>query len=128
MERYGGKALFQSTPPVREATDIHKCIIHNFKISIHASREGGDGKPGIGKSTLLRFQSTPPVREATMTPSGAKSFRKFQSTPPVREATVDQWREANPKVVFQSTPPVREATRAPAETSRGASDFNPRLP
>ena len=34
--------VFQSTPPVREATCRPASLIHTENISIHASREGGD--------------------------------------------------------------------------------------
>ena len=35
--------LFQSTPPVKAATDDYVVHLHCLPISIHAAREGGDG-------------------------------------------------------------------------------------
>ncbi len=37
----------------------------SLRISIHASREGGDNLPTMTATALKRFQSTPPAREAT---------------------------------------------------------------
>ncbi len=56
--------MFQSTPPVREAT---------MEVD--------------GKISLVLFQSTPPVREATHMDLFLPPTMQFQSTPPVREAT-----------------------------------------
>ena len=80
--------LFQSTPPVREATEA----------------------VDLAFDLTYQFQSTPPVREATLWRLPLmKNTGLFQSTPPVREATRknDCWRNCEG---FQSTPPVREAT------------------
>ena len=65
--------LFQSTPPLREATPV-----------------GTEASPG-----LALFQSTPPLREATerFFKEGLR-YRLFQSTPPLREATYCRRRSA----------------------------------
>ena len=58
--------LFQSTPPVKAATNPQKRRIHSGAISIHAAREGGDT---IRMRILFKcgvFQSTPPVKAATI--------------------------------------------------------------
>ena len=34
--------IFQSTPPVKAATDFSDSFADNSEISIHAAREGGD--------------------------------------------------------------------------------------
>ena len=57
---------FQSTPPVKAATDNLKLGYGGTKqISIHAAREGGDVVLLLGVSDLTLFQSTPPVKAAT---------------------------------------------------------------
>ena len=78
---------FQSTPPVKAATDmlnsaavdwaisIHAAreggdVIYGFTqngetISIHAAREGGDGGFLLLFTAAFLFQSTPPVKAAT---------------------------------------------------------------
>ncbi len=61
----GEDYVFQSTPPMREATFITKPFIPNKVV----------------------FQSTPPMREATVTFPLLPKLIKFQSTPPMREAT-----------------------------------------
>ena len=103
------------------------------RISIHATREGGD-LHRIGRRVVRReFQSTPPVRAATAVPPSGQarpaaisihatreggdprgawpvtSSRPFQSTPPVRAATGVFARRFT-SAQFQSTPPVRAAT------------------
>ena len=40
-------ALFQSTPPVKAATAPELSRPRRRKISIHAAREGGDGRPSM---------------------------------------------------------------------------------
>ena len=57
--------VFQSTPPVKAATDDYIYGMDELKISIHAAREGGDGMELAAKSFLCLFQSTPPVKAAT---------------------------------------------------------------
>ena len=57
-------AIFQSTPPSREATPM-----------------------AVTYTALTAFQSTPPSREATNSPAKPKPLNTFQSTPPSREAT-----------------------------------------
>ena len=58
--------LFQSTPPARGATRQFIKQAHNFTISIHAPREGGDAPhTRTMKQHLFKFQSTPPARGAT---------------------------------------------------------------
>ena len=39
---HDGEKVFQSTPPVKAATDIPAALSADNKISIHAAREGGD--------------------------------------------------------------------------------------
>ena len=56
--------LFQSTPPVKAATQGITQIITAIAISIHAAREGGDDAFGRFRPALA-FQSTPPVKAAT---------------------------------------------------------------
>ena len=82
---------FQSTPPVRGATDRADIYPAPHKISIHAPRAGGDqGQYGC-KRTNCHFNPRPPC-------GGRHNhfFRRliqivFQSTPPVRGATWHGW-------------------------------------
>ena len=60
---------FQSTHPVRGATEIDRLIMCYRVISIHAPRAGCDlGANGV-MDDIHTFQSTHPVRGATATPS-----------------------------------------------------------
>ena len=57
--------LFQSTPPVKAATASPMHEGEEYRISIHAAREGGDAAVyGLNRRTA-GFQSTPPVKAAT---------------------------------------------------------------
>ena len=132
----GWKALgysvkFQSTPPVKAATDIQIFAVYRIRISIHAAREGGDhpavpiwtsvyisihaAREGGDKSGIVQFasifgfQSTPPVKAATDLESALEEFTEFQSTPPVKAATSSALAMLV-SMPFQSTPPVKAAT------------------
>ncbi len=65
---YTGKTriiVFQSTLPVRGATQVRLCLRSHQQISIHAPRAGSDKRIHPQLSRLLQFQSTLPVRGAT---------------------------------------------------------------
>ena len=68
--------LFQSTPPLWEATASPPVFQFNILISIHASTMGGDVVLWIYLFQVFLFQSTPPLWEATnilyLFPSGAR--------------------------------------------------------
>ena len=57
--------VFQSTHPVRGATFGLNRFMAQIMISIHAPREGCDGRIGLGHPDQI-FQSTHPVRGATI--------------------------------------------------------------
>ena len=101
---------FQSTLPVRGATAYPRGREAGSDISIHAPREGSDGKGGRSKNDLPRISIHAP-REGSDTSSWKSVFplRGFQSTLPVRGAT--GWEIPDPgRGRFQSTLPVRGAT------------------
>ncbi len=58
-------SLFQSTPPVKAATEREKEHPPKDGISIHAAREGGDSPKKTDPREVVLFQSTPPVKAAT---------------------------------------------------------------
>ncbi len=60
---------FQSTPPVKAATQFGMELCCHSVISIHAAREGGDTVPPMVCIYYIIFQSTPPVKAATHFPS-----------------------------------------------------------
>ena len=99
---------FQSTHPLRGATQSIARSICSVLISIHAPLAGCDvtevtlGAPGT-------FQSTPPLRGATMVKLSDAGDPLFQSTPPLRGATLSLIFNIH-SMTFQSTPPLRGAT------------------
>ena len=60
-----GYTGFQSTPPVKAATQEILDEEEEDNISIHAAREGGDAAGRTVPLRLIQFQSTPPVKAAT---------------------------------------------------------------
>ena len=60
-----GSYRFQSTPPVRGATEHNDNVDYLNDISIHAPRAGGDRLYAESRLAEYKFQSTPPVRGAT---------------------------------------------------------------
>ena len=106
---------FQSTLPVRGATDRVRSELEKASISIHAPRAGSDFEPGDFK-TRFRFQSTLPVRGATGSQHlifvrNQISIHAPRAGSDCRSqcAHVSDWR-------FQSTLPVRGATRVSLQT------------
>ena len=107
---YTFTGTFQSTPPVKAATDAARSAV-----------------PDLG------FQSTPPVKAATEAGRAFRQAVRFQSTPPVKAATamlakciavnhisIHAAREGGDQGslsalgsawTFQSTPPVKAATK-----------------
>ena len=81
---------FQSTRPVRGATQERQRPQVQPAVSIHAPRAGRDLFVALNKTSVRGFQSTRPVRGATACGGGAgRGWTLFQSTRPVRGATHD---------------------------------------
>ncbi len=79
--------LFQSTPPMREATSGIKRAIGVTTISIHASHAGGDKNVSRKILSITDFNPRLPCGRRPAPNSFLRRFIKFQSTPPMREAT-----------------------------------------
>ena len=88
MANNGLSIIFQSTHPVRGATDPEAEKPEKQEISIHAPREGCDPVLLCTVNDIHVFQSTHPVRGATLLPSPTCAKFLFQSTHPVRGATL----------------------------------------
>ena len=119
--------LFQSTRPVRGATVDVAAGEALLGVSIHAPRAGRDAAMSSAAASTSEFQSTRPVRGATFKQSATGRTGGFQSTRPVRGATVGgdfAWGTDE----FQSTRPVRGATRPGCARPRRSPSFNPRAP
>ena len=124
---------FNPRPPRGGRLGYSPTLIVIVSISIHAPREGGDGRgrqavrlrndfnprpPRGGRLLISRtviqtiaFQSTPPARGATKPPRPGPHLLPFQSTPPRggrrRGSSVSYL-----PIGFQSTPPARGATKS----------------
>ena len=82
----------------------------DYKISIHAPREGSDNVKADWNANALEFQSTLPVKGATMMFVSIRSLAIFQSTLPVKGATIIVGVFTG-DLEFQSTLPVKGATK-----------------
>ena len=88
----------------------------HIPISIHAPREGRDGRARWYTIPKSVFQSTRPARGATPYNSPAGLFYKpFQSTRPARGATRPSCLTPLFSSIFQSTRPARGATASRTE-------------
>ena len=142
--------LFQSTLPLRGATEVPAvCGVGDF-ISIHTPLAGSDIYREGHRAELNEFQSTLPLRGATWRSQGIGPRFVFQSTLPLRGATVSRsvWRHTldyfNPHspcgerqnglgfstspASFQSTLPLRGATVEAVGFRIPVWYFNPHSP
>ena len=102
--------IFQSTHPLRGATDLREHRAAHAVISIHAPLAGCDQHGGHGGCPQLIFQSTHPLRGATtMLHTEVAKLIEFQSTHPLRGATTVV-PCGDLVLTFQSTHPLRGAT------------------
>ena len=101
--------LFQSTRPIRGATQVCNNFCVNLVISIHAPHTGRDLIPSVPCPYSTQFQSTRPIRGATLLSGLLTIWTRFQSTRPIRGATFFK-RLFGIHEEFQSTRPIRGAT------------------
>ena len=121
------KARFQSTLPLRGATETAHLRITEHHISIHTPLAGSDSLLRGVSIICAIFQSTLPLRGATINAAICGAAVLFQSTLPLRGATlVLASRTAD--FVFQSTLPLRGATQARDSDRHGSAYFNPHSP
>ena len=124
--------IFQSTPPIRVATQAAKRPIQFKRISIHATHTGGDSPRGPSRIGRLDFNPRHPYGWRRGLLFYPYCICVFQSTPPIRVATCcrlhpgvrgaisihathtggDAYLSATVPFgfLFQSTPPIRVAT------------------
>ena len=141
---------FQSTLPVRGATEIVDKAYRMMEISIHAPRAGSDhisgcrvrpdgyfnprspcGErrlPGMFPKSPRYFNPRSPCGERRQLVFITVSLKTFQSTLPVRGATSWHGWYKLPIFRFQSTLPVRGATCFCHSQRCRNRDFNPRSP
>ncbi len=118
---------FQSTLPVRGATEYRSDYRRNAAISIHAPRAGSDNSNGNRYIILCISIHAPRAGSDALRARLLSRPALFQSTLPVRGATANiANQQANP--IFQSTLPVRGATTISGWATFPRRYFNPRSP
>ena len=81
--------MFQSTRPVRGATDKLDVLRRNYEVSIHAPRAGRDYVSIAPSQKGCRFNPRAPCGARLMQMVNASEDDLFQSTRPVRGATTE---------------------------------------
>ena len=121
--------IFQSTLPVRGATQANRAKFSRLRISIHAPRAGSDVYALNYNFISNNFNPRSPCgeRRVILTVNG-NCVWKFQSTLPVRGATSGIGVTAGVTPIFQSTLPVRGATYVAFNLALSPVNFNPRSP
>ena len=79
--------IFQSTPPIRGATQLVSVCRKCHEISIHAPHTGGDFAASFTASPKTNFNPRPPYGGRPDQHGVHGGARAFQSTPPIRGAT-----------------------------------------
>ena len=102
---------FQSTLPMRGATEEAYEVGESDFISIHAPHAGSDGAVPSSWMQWTYFNPRSPCGERLRPSQNALIESKFQSTLPMRGATVWTFQEQPVVSIFQSTLPMRGATR-----------------
>ena len=125
--RVSQNPAFQSTRPVRGATDSPACPSPRLWISIHAPRAGRDAPAAIFHCPCSHFNPRAPC--------GARPSRHWTRTSTTYfnpRAPCGARRPRSSMALhtgrFQSTRPVRGATRVIAHGLEQRRDFNPRAP
>ena len=120
--------LFQSTRPVRGATELLVDVVRDPDISIHAPRAGRDTRASIDTDlgVYISIHAPRAGRDAAVSPS-RRILYTFQSTRPVRGATVGVHRRVYGVLISIHAPRAgRDTAVYPRPCYR--LDFNPRAP
>ena len=123
----GTTEQFLSTLPARGATSGSHLLTADFRISIHAPREGSDMYDYGNNTAQFLFLSTLPARGATLCDAHCTQSLPFLSTLPARGAT-----KAGPLPqggVYISIHAPREGSdKVPESLGLSVLDFYPRSP
>ena len=103
------RALFQSTPPARGATNSEYVVIRHTGFQSTPPARGATPENCSFSGLSIYFNPRPPQGERRRTQQKRRLKLEFQSTPPARGATTSRPEGAMSKT-FQSTPPARGAT------------------
>ena len=120
---------FQSTPPIRVATQQRTRLARALKISIHATHTGGDIPFLIAKNIIIfNFNPRHPYgwRPEQVIKERALGNISIHATHTGGDKVVGA-KQFN-ELLFQSTPPIRVATGDVTERVYTHKDFNPRHP
>ena len=119
---------FQSTHPLRGATQLNASPFSTMAISIHAPLAGCDRAGDLHRRQLLHFNPRTPcgVRRGVL---GEKIARmRISIHAPLAGCDLTACSRAVTSAAFQSTHPLRGATLAARTIKRRIFNFNPRTP
>ena len=123
-----GKYLFQSTHPMRGATERSERKAHKMLISIHAPHAGCDQLHNCRSCCCTQFQSTHPMRGATNIPiSCICIISYFNPRTPCGVRRRTNWQHYR-MTDFNPRTPCGVRLLGSPRTSTSRTNFNPRTP
>ena len=124
---YSGEVVFQSTHPLRGATDKFGHTGKTAEISIHAPLAGCDAAYCVAYSFNTSFQSTHPLRGATLHGARLSVCVSISIHAPLAGCDMHAPPRSRRARGFQSTHPLRGATR-PACSRSGQTQISIHAP
>ena len=121
-------SLFQSTLPLRGATDAPRTDPRDSRISIHTPLAGSDALAQVLLPAGVSFQSTLPLRGATFVSRCLRVVSDISIHTPLAGSDDNSKKTAKPSLTFQSTLPLRGATSSSNSCSVRFDYFNPHSP
>ena len=121
------KDEFQSTLPLRGATDCSPAYLLGMEISIHAPLAGSDEEPHVVVQIALAFQSTLPLRGATRRRSPPRRSSRISIHAPLAGSDPKDAVSASVIGHFNPRSPCGERRRHGGDHG-GHRNFNPRSP
>ena len=118
---------FQSTLPLRGATETEDLKNESNTISIHAPLTGSDLFYSLGIPSGFHFNPRSPYGERLATAASRDAAVPFQSTLPLRGATAEDAVPPEPTTISIHAPLTGSDTQQPGNGC-WIMDFNPRSP
>ena len=119
--------VFQSTLPIRGATQLTGSAADRMDISIHAPHTGSDSSCFPSPPIRQDFNPRSPYGERQLHQASHPSLFRFQSTLPIRGATWQIEQQAAGIVISIHAPHTGSDTRSSRRSER-LKHFNPRSP
>ena len=120
--------VFQSTRPLRGATQCREDHVHDPAISIHAPLAGRDSRQAARALAYRLFQSTRPLRGATLISAAPDAPRKYFNPRAPCGARRDVVIRKDPAVSISIHAPLAGRDRRPHASRRNGRQFQSTRP